>query len=71
MRQWIATTVVVCVNLFLWSIPSKLAYTVAQDRDILLGRYTVERFSGLLTVLIISLFIRWGDIAHCNACKHL
>ena len=56
-RQWIATAVVMCGNLFLWSVPSNLAYTVAQHRNILLGRYTVERFSGLLTILIISMFV--------------
>ncbi len=57
LRKRIATAVIAAVNLFSWLIPSDLAYNVAQQRHILLGRYTVERFSGLFIILIISLFV--------------
>ena len=55
--KWIITTVVIVVNLLLWIIPSDLAYNVAQERDILLGRYTVDRFTTLLLLIPVSVLI--------------
>lgn len=53
----ISTAVVIFANLILWAIPSDLAYNVAQQRDILLGRYTVERTTTLLLLIPVSLLI--------------
>jgi hypothetical protein len=49
--------VVLLVNIILWSIPSELAYNVAQQREILLGRYTVEHLTTLLLLIPVSLLI--------------
>jgi hypothetical protein len=48
---------IVLVNIILWVFPSDLAYNVAQQRDILLGRYTVEHFTVLLILIPISLLV--------------
>ena len=58
--KWVWTFAVVLTNLVLWGTPSDLAYNVAQQRDILLGRYTVDRVTMLLIVLIISALILNG-----------
>jgi len=54
------TAVIILVNLLLWLTPSDLAYNVAQQRDILLGRYTVEKLTTLLLLIPISLLIIKG-----------
>ena len=58
--RWIATGVVAGVNIILWLGQSQLAYNVAQERDILLGRFTVDRFTLNLVILVISLFVIKG-----------
>lgn len=60
LRRWIAAAFIVSVNLLLWIIPSDLAYNVAQQRDILLGRYTVDKFTAILIVTVISLLLLAG-----------
>ncbi len=37
-----------------WLIPGKVAYLIAQERDVILGRYSVGRFSVMLAMLIIN-----------------
>lgn len=58
--RWTATVVVIFINFLFWLIPSDLAYNVAQHRDILLGRYTVDKFTTLLIFVLISVFIIKG-----------
>jgi len=58
--RWITTIAVVLTNLIIWVIPSDLAYNVAQHRDILLGRYTVERVTTILLLAIASALILNG-----------
>lgn len=55
--KWIITTVVIVANLVLWAVPSDLAYNVAQERDILLGRYTVDRFVMLFLLVLLSVLV--------------
>ncbi len=55
--KWIATGVVAAVNIVLWLGQSALAYNIAQERDILLGRFTFDRFTLNLVVSVISLFV--------------
>jgi len=55
--QWIITAAVIVVNLLFWVIPSDLAYNVAQQRDILLGRYTIEHLTTLLLLIPVSVLI--------------
>lgn len=52
--RWIATVIVIFVNFLFWLNPSNLASNVAQQKDILLGRYTLERFITLLVLLIVN-----------------
>jgi len=55
-KQFI-TAALILVNLVLWIVPSNLAYNVAQQRDILLGRYTVERTTTLLLFAFVSVLV--------------
>ena len=55
--KWFFTAVVILANLIFWSVPSDVAYNVAQQRDILLGRYTVDRLTTLLVLIPVSLLI--------------
>lgn len=56
-RKYLATIIVLSVILLLWAMPSNLAYNIAQHRDILLGRYTVDRLSTLLLLTPLGLLI--------------
>ncbi|MHC4719403.1 MAG: hypothetical protein ACYSYT_02895, partial [Planctomycetota bacterium] len=56
-RKYLATIIVLSVILLLWAMPCKLAYNIAQHRDILLGRYTVDRLSTLLLLTPLGLLI--------------
>jgi len=58
--RWTATIVVIFINFLFWLIPSDLAYNVAQQRDILLGRYTVGKFTTLIILAVISFFVIRG-----------
>ncbi|MBA7628663.1 hypothetical protein ES703_36158 [subsurface metagenome] len=58
--RWTATFVVIFLNFLFWLIPSNLAYNVAQQRDILLGRYTVDKFTILIILALISAFVIRG-----------
>jgi hypothetical protein len=55
--KWIETGIVAVVNIVLWLGQSELAYNIAQERDILLGRFTVDRFTLNLVISVISLFV--------------
>lgn len=46
--------------IILWAVPSDLAYNVAQERDILLGRYTLDRTIMLLIVTPVLLLVVRG-----------
>ena len=59
-KKWILTALTIIVNLCFWAVPSNIAYQVAQQREVLLGRYTVDRFTALLVILIISIFVVAG-----------
>ncbi|MHC4527166.1 MAG: SGNH/GDSL hydrolase family protein [Planctomycetota bacterium] len=50
----VVTAVIIAANLLLLVVPCDLAYNVAQHRDILLGRYTVDRLSTVLVLIFIS-----------------
>jgi len=62
--KWAWTAVVVGLNLALWILPSRVSYLIAQNRDVLLGRYSVERVTALLIlgpISAVSLFLTWSD----------
>jgi hypothetical protein len=67
--KWISTAIIISVNLLLWAPSSDLAYNVAQQRDILLGRYTVEKVITLLLLTLVSAFIL-GSIWSSKKRKH-
>jgi len=55
--KYVWAFLVLLINIILWIIPSDVAYNLAQQRDILLGRYTVDRLTTLLILIPISLLI--------------
>lgn len=52
--RWSIIPNTILVNIVAWMIPSNTVYLVAQNRDVLLGRYSVERLTFLLFMLPIS-----------------
>jgi len=60
LRKWLTTAVIISANLLFWAWPCNLAYNVAQQRDILLGRYTIDRLTTLLLLIPVSLLIIKG-----------
>ncbi len=57
-------TILVIINTVCWIIPSRVNYLVAQQRDVLLTRYSVDHFSALLFLFILScafLYLYLGD----------
>ena len=55
--KWVATSVIILVNLLLLVQPCDLAYNVAQQRDVLLGRYTVDQTVKLIILVPVSLLV--------------
>ena len=55
--KWIWTAAIALTNLVLWAVPSDLAYNVAEQRDILLGRYTVDQTTTIIVVLVVSVLV--------------
>ena len=63
-KKWITTGVVVVINAVGWAIPSDVTYLVMQQRDVLLGRYGVDKVTGLLILAIVSafyLYLTWSN----------
>jgi hypothetical protein len=58
--RWLATLIIILVNVVLLAKPCDLAYNVAQHRHILLGRYTVDRLSTLVLLVPVSVLIIKG-----------
>lgn len=66
-RKLIITVLVLLANLLLWTVPGNVPYLVAQQRDILLGRYSVERFTAILLLIpvtVLALYIIWSNKAN-------
>ena len=64
MKKIIFTSVILLIYLLLWVIPSNVAYLIAQNRDILLGRYSEARFSLLIFLTLLNplvLYIIWSN----------
>lgn len=62
--KWIKTTVIVAINLLLWAIPSNVSYLIAQNRDVLLGRYGVAHLTWiflLIPISIMALYLTWSN----------
>lgn len=62
--KWIGTGVIVVVNLLLWTIPSNVAYLIAQNRDVLLSRYSVARLTWMFLLIPISFtvfYLIWSN----------
>ena len=51
----VITFIIILVNVIWWFTTSDVTYLIAQNRDVLLGRYSVGRFSAMLIVFIISM----------------
>ncbi|MBN1846307.1 MAG: hypothetical protein JW810_11530 [Sedimentisphaerales bacterium] len=62
--KWIATALLVAANAIGWAIPSDIAYLVAQQRDVLLGRYSLTHLTWLLAAALASgpvLYLFWAN----------
>ena len=62
--KWIATVIILLANALLWIIPSNVAYLIAQNRDVLLGRYSLGHFTALFLLIPISaamLYLTWAN----------
>jgi len=62
--KWITTAVVLLVNLAGWVIPSNVTYLIAQNRDVLLGRYSLGHLTTLLILILVSaiwLYLAWAN----------
>ena len=54
-KRWVVTIIIIVGNLIWWLIPSNVTYLVFQSRDVLLGRYSVDRLVAMLIIAIFSL----------------
>jgi len=62
--KWITTAIILLANALLWIIPSNVAYLIAQNRDVLLGRYSLGHLTALLFLIPISaavLYLTWAN----------
>jgi len=60
----ITTVIILLANALLWIIPSNIAYLIAQNRDVLLGRYSLGHFTALFLLIPISaamLYLTWAN----------
>ena len=60
--KWIKTAITLLVPALVWIIPSNVAYLIAQNRDVLLGRYGLGHFTIALILIPIaaaSLYLTW------------
>ena len=63
-KQWLITTGILAANLVMWLIPSNVAYLIAQQRDVLLGRYAMGHFSAIIMAMPISMgliYLTWAS----------
>lgn len=54
-KRWAVTIIIIAGNLIWWFIPSNVTYLVFQSRDVLLGRYSVDRLVAMIIIAIFSL----------------
>jgi hypothetical protein len=62
--KWIQTIIIAAVNFLLWAIPSNVPYLIAQNRDVLLGRYGVTHLTWAILVVPVSLmwlYLIWSN----------
>jgi hypothetical protein len=62
--KWIQTVILAAINFLLWAIPSNVAYLIAQNRDVLLGRYSVAHLTWiflLIPISIMALYLIWSN----------
>jgi len=60
----ITTAIILLLNIALWIVPSNVAYLIAQNRHVLLGRYSVDHLTALFFLIPISamaLYLTWSN----------
>jgi hypothetical protein len=58
--KWIKTAVTLLVLALVWIIPGNVAYLIAQNRDVLLGRYSLGQLTialFLIPIAVASLYL--------------
>lgn len=61
--KWIKTAATILVFALVWIIPSNITYLIAQNRNILLGRYSLGHFTialFLIPIAAASLYLTWS-----------
>ena len=62
--KWIVAAVIIFANILVWLLPSDVRYLLAQQRDVLLGRYSIEHVSlglFLLPASILALYVNFSN----------
>ncbi len=60
--KWIKTAITLLITALVWIIPSNVAYLIAQNRNVLLGRYSLGHLTLafiLLPIAAASLYLTW------------
>jgi hypothetical protein len=63
-EKWIKTVIIATGNFLLLVIPSNVPYLIAQNRDVLLGRYSVAHLTWiflLIPISIMALYLIWSN----------
>ena len=61
--RWLVTAGVILLNLAWWLVPGNVDYLVVQNREVLLGRYSVDRFTAMVIVMLLcwpALYLVWA-----------
>lgn len=62
--KWFTTVIILLVNIVLWLVPSNVAYLIAQNRHVLLGRYSVGHLTALfflIPITVMALYLTWSN----------
>ena len=63
-EKWIKTVIIATGNFLLWVIPSNVSYLIAQNRDVLLGRYGIAHLTWAILLIPVSmmwLYLVWSN----------
>jgi hypothetical protein len=66
-REFLPLAIILLANIALWAIPDNVTYLIAQNRDILLGRYSVGRFTTMIFLIPVSaalLYLFWPNVTN-------
>jgi len=65
-REFFPAAIIILINAALWIVPDNITYLVAQNRDVLLGRYGVGRFSTMVLLIPVSAGLLYAFWPHAR-----